>query len=66
MTSNLMQACPVCQGEGTVPRVRRSLPNGEPDKFDTVIWPSVICSACGGSGKIADRSSPAGEPAPNQ
>lgn len=66
MTSNLMQTCPVCQGEGTVPRVRRSLPNGEPDKFDTVIWPSVICNACGGSGKVADGRSPASEATANR
>lgn len=54
LTTTLMKPCEVCKGEGVVPRDPRRLPNGEPDKFDTIDWPMVVCSTCSGSGEVPD------------
>lgn len=51
MTSHLRGPCKTCDGSGKVPRPRRRLPNGEPDRFDTIDWPEAVCEACGGCGE---------------
>jgi RecJ-like exonuclease len=51
--AGFMEPCKICSGTGKVPRVRRRLPNGEPDRFDTIDWPEVICDVCQGSGETA-------------
>ena len=52
MTSHLTEPCKTCDGAGRVPRPRRKLPNGEPDRFDTIDWPEVVCETCTGSGRV--------------
>jgi DnaJ-class molecular chaperone len=52
VSSHLTEPCKTCDGSGRVPRPRRRLPNGEPDRFDTVEWPETICDACSGSGQV--------------
>ncbi|MBV8777968.1 MAG: hypothetical protein JO032_20105 [Alphaproteobacteria bacterium] len=52
MASHLTETCKTCSGSGRVARPRRHLPNGEPDRFDTIEWPEIICDACGGSGQV--------------
>jgi hypothetical protein len=52
MTSHLTRPCRVCGASGRVPRARRRLPNGEPDRFDTIDWPEITCGVCFGSGQV--------------
>jgi len=57
--ANWTKSCPGCGGKGTVRRHPRHLPDGQPDKFDTIDWPVVICDACSGSGEVgAEPPSP--------
>jgi DnaJ-class molecular chaperone len=53
VASHLTETCKTCDGSGRVPRPRRCLPNGEPDRFDTVEWPEVVCDTCAGSGQVS-------------
>ena len=62
--AGLMEPCKVCNGTGKVPRPRRRLPNGEPDRLDTIDWPEVICGTCHGSGETAVELASIQETAP--
>lgn len=52
MASHLTEPCKTCDGTGRIARARRRLPNGEPDRLDTIEWPEVICDLCNGSGQV--------------
>jgi RecJ-like exonuclease len=64
VTSHLTEPCNICDGSGKVPRARRRLPNGEPDRLDTIDWPEVICDTCNGSGQVAIQPGSIQERAP--
>ncbi|HTZ38338.1 MAG TPA: hypothetical protein VMB84_20100 [Stellaceae bacterium] len=63
MASHLTERCKTCDGTGRVPRPRRRLPNGEPDRFDTIDWPEMICDTCAGTGEIEVATGSIREPA---
>jgi DnaJ-class molecular chaperone len=52
MQPRLTEPCKACDGTGLVARAARRLPNGEPDRLDTVKWPQTICETCNGSGRV--------------
>jgi DnaJ-class molecular chaperone len=46
----LMEKCPICNGQGIVPRERRKMANGEYDPAD--FRRHDICLKCGGGGQV--------------
>jgi len=52
VATHLTEPCKTCDGSGRVARPRRRLPNGEPDRFDNIEWPEMICETCCGSGQV--------------
>jgi len=64
MHPRLSEPCRACDATGLVTRAARRLPNGEPDRLDTVKWPQVICETCNGSGRVQLDHGAIGETSP--